>query len=158
VQLNQQTDFAFRILIYLAGHPRTARGETGSGVPPPLPKIREIAEYFDVSYNHLMKVANLLASRGYVRARRGKGGGLELAQAPEQIPLGEVAREVEGHWHLVNCFAQDTDCPISHGCQLAPVLGKALEAFWAVLDQHTLADIARLPPRDIPLTFHAVNR
>lgn len=155
MQLNQQTDFAFRLLMYLADHAarHNARGANAEETIA-LPKIREIADYFEISYNHLMKVANALAARGYVKARRGKGGGLALARAESSISLGAVARDMEGHWELVECFSTTGDCRIAASCRLAPVLGEALEAFWAVLDRYTLADIAHLPPGDLPLTFH----
>ncbi len=162
MQLNQQTDFAFRLLMYLADHaarnaPKEATtnaAATGATTATALPKIREIADYFDISYNHLMKVANTLAARGYVKARRGKGGGLALARSESCISLGAVARDMEGHWELVECFGETGDCRITASCRLAPILGEALEAFWAVLDRYTLADIAHLPPGDTPLTFH----
>ncbi|MFI9652158.1 Rrf2 family transcriptional regulator [Guyparkeria sp. GHLCS8-2] len=158
MQLNQQTDFAFRLLMYLADHAarNTAMEATTEGVTATtaLPKIREIADYFDISYNHLMKVANTLAARGYVKARRGKGGGLALACPESSISLGAVARDMEGHWELVECFGEASDCRITTSCRLAPILGEALEAFWAVLDRYTLADIAHLPSGDAPLTFH----
>ncbi|WP_410473378.1 RrF2 family transcriptional regulator [Guyparkeria sp. TX1] len=158
MQLNQQTDFAFRLLMYLADHAasNTASETTtdGATAPTALPKIREIADYFGISYNHLMKVANTLAARGYVKARRGKGGGLALARPESSISLGAVARDMEGHWELVECFGKAGDCRITASCRLAPILGEALEAFWAVLDRYTLADIAHLPPGETPLTFH----
>ncbi len=154
MQLNQQTDLAFRILIYLANQSRWTDGGAESTQTPALPKIREIADYFEVSYNHLMKVANLLASRGHVHARRGKGGGLELARAPEDISLGEVARDVECHWELVDCFGDEPRCPIRGGCRLAPILAEALDAFWGILDRHSLADISRLNGSHAPIAFH----
>ncbi|WP_322522101.1 Rrf2 family transcriptional regulator [Guyparkeria halophila] len=162
MQLNQQTDFAFRLLMYLADQATrnattkaaTERTTDEATATTALPKIREIADYFDISYNHLMKVANTLAARGYVKARRGKGGGLALARPESCISLGAVARDMEGHWELVECFGTTGDCRITSSCRLAPILGEALEAFWAVLDHYTLADIAHLPPGETPLTFH----
>ena len=155
MQLNQQTDFAFRILMYLADHAaRHDARATSAEEPITRPTIREIADSFEISYNHLMKVANALAARGYVRARRGKGGGLALARPESSISLGAVARDMEAHWDLVECFSATGDCRIAASCRLAPILGEALEAFWAVLDGYTLADIAHLPPGDRPLTFH----
>ena len=150
MQLNQQTDFAFRLLIYLAEHATASQAREA----PARPKIREIAAYYRVSYNHLMKVANALATHGYVESRRGKHGGLTLAREPEAITLGAVARDIEGHWEVVECFGTTTDCPLAQGCRLAPILAEALEGFWAVLDRYTLADIAHLPGAESPLTFH----
>jgi len=148
VQLNRQTDYAFRILIYLADHAEASKNSSAR------PKIREIAAYFNVSYNHLMKVANTLVTHGYVESRRGKGGGLALARAPNAISLGAVARDIEGHWELVDCFGETTACRIAPTCQLAPILAEALATFWDVLDRYTLADIAHLPSADAPVTFH----
>ncbi|MFO7808035.1 RrF2 family transcriptional regulator [Guyparkeria sp.] len=157
MQLNQQTDFAFRVLMYLAkqaerNSPNAAQEEVAPVAV--LPTIREIADYFDISYNHLMKVVNTLVTRGYVKARRGKGGGLALARPEEAISLGAVARDMEGHWELVECFGAASDCRITSSCRLAPILGEALEAFWAVLDHYTLADIVHLTSGETPLTFH----
>ncbi|MFP4252494.1 MAG: RrF2 family transcriptional regulator [Guyparkeria sp.] len=158
MQLNQQTDFAFRLLMYLADQSvrevETDDPARPSGKPAALPTIRGIADYFGISYNHLMKVANALAARGYIKARRGKGGGLTLARPAGSISLGAVARDMEGHWDLVECFNEGGDCRIAPSCRLAPILGEALDAFWGVLDRYSLADIAHLPPDDLPLTFH----
>ncbi|HER35031.1 MAG: Rrf2 family transcriptional regulator [Halothiobacillaceae bacterium] len=152
MHLNQQTDFAFRILIYLADH--TVADETGD-MALARPKIREIADFYRVSYHHLMKVANALTSRGYVQSWRGKNGGLALARSPERITLGAVARDIEGHWEVVECFGTDSDCPLTNDCRLAPILNEALLHFWAILDRHTLADIARSPGDESPITFHS---
>lgn len=151
MQLNQQTDFAFRILIYLADH---ADANKASGNQLGRPKIREIAAFYRVSYNHLMKVANALATHGYVSSRRGKSGGLALARAPEAISLGDVARDIEAHWEVVECFGTASDCPLAHGCRLAPILTEALDGFWAALDKYTLADIAFRPTAESPIEFY----
>jgi len=151
MQLNQQTDFAFRILMYLADHAASSR--TAEAVVA-RPKIREIAAFYRVSYNHLVKVANALSTHGYVQSRRGKNGGLMLGHEPETISLGAVARDIETHWEVVECFGTTTDCPLANGCKLAPILRQALGAFWSELDKYTLADIAQLPPGTAPLTFH----
>lgn len=151
MQLNQQTDFAFRILMYLADHASARRDEGDAATRP---KIREIASFHGISYNHLMKVANALVTHGYVQSRRGKSGGLTLAREPDTISLGAVARDIEAHWEVVECFGTTSDCPLTRGCGLAPILGEALEGFWAVLDDYTLADIAHRPPTESPVDFH----
>jgi Rrf2 family nitric oxide-sensitive transcriptional repressor len=54
---------------------------------------------------------------------------------------------------VVECFGTTSDCPLAHGCRLAPILSEALEEFWAILDRYTLADIAHLPASESPVTF-----
>ena len=40
----------------------------------------------------------------YVETIRGKGGGLRLARAPRLINLGEVVRNMEERFDIVECF------------------------------------------------------
>jgi Rrf2 family nitric oxide-sensitive transcriptional repressor len=55
-----------------------------------------------------------------------------------------VVRRLEESFALVECFTPETnECPIAPACALAKTLHTALRAFLAVLDDVTLADIAR---------------
>jgi len=51
MQLTKHTDYAFRVLIYLAMQPTDT-----------LATIQEISEYFDISRNHMMKIVQKLAN------------------------------------------------------------------------------------------------
>jgi Rrf2 family nitric oxide-sensitive transcriptional repressor len=71
---------------------------------------------------------------------------VRLTKAPEKIVLGQVVRRVEGDQVLVECFdAKTNTCIISPACALKRVLGEAQQAFYAVLDRYTLADVAGNP-------------
>jgi len=118
------------VLIYLAAQPR--RRATIAG----------IAAAFDISENHLTKVVHHLGKSGWLANVRGKGGGLELATLPELIGLGNVVRRAEGVDLPAECFGEHGDCAIAPICRLRGALGEAMDAFYAVLDQYTLADLA----------------
>ncbi len=106
------------------------------------PPIQEIADAYDISKNHLMKVAYDLGRHGFLETVRGRGGGLRLARPPERIKLGDVVRRMEDDFALVECFEPDSDnCRITRTCRLKGVLGEALKAWLAVLDKYTLADL-----------------
>jgi Rrf2 family nitric oxide-sensitive transcriptional repressor len=108
--------------------------------------IGEIARVHGISENHLMKVVQDLARRGYVDTIRGKGGGLRLARAPETINLADVVREAEDDDTFVECFGAGVpDCRIAPACVLKGALRSALDAFFAALRGYTLADL--LAPR-----------
>jgi Rrf2 family nitric oxide-sensitive transcriptional repressor len=131
MKLTAFTDYSLRVLIYLAARPER-RGT-----------ISEIAEAFDVSENHLVKVVHFLAKAGWLTSIRGKGGGLELSRPAGEIGIGKVVRETEGEAVLANCFTPGGgDCAIRDCCHLKCVLDEAMEAFYGVLDRHTLADVA----------------
>jgi Rrf2 family nitric oxide-sensitive transcriptional repressor len=109
--------------------------------------IQEVADAYGISKNHLMKVAFELGRKGYLETVRGRGGGLRLARAPEKINLGEVVRSMEGDFTVVECFDPKTDtCAITGPCRLRHALSRALKAFFCVLDEYTLADLAAPNP------------
>lgn len=129
MNITQHTDYALRLLIYLGACPE--RRVT----------IKEVAERFDISRSHLMKVVNELVTEGFVDGARGKGGGLRLARAPEEIGLGEVVRRMEPGFELVECFGAHSHCLLNPGCLLKSALSDALKAFLAALDRVSLADL-----------------
>ena len=130
MRLTAFTDYSLRVLMYLAADPD--RRAT----------VAEICAAYDVKANHLTKVVHHLAKRGWIATVRGKGGGLTLAQPAAQIRVGEVVRDTEGQALPAECFsAEASRCAIVGQCRLKGVLGEAVEAFHAVLDRYTLADI-----------------
>ncbi|MBW7930454.1 MAG: Rrf2 family transcriptional regulator [Gammaproteobacteria bacterium] len=130
MRLTTFTDYCLRVLIYLALEPE--RRAT----------IAEIAAAFDVSQNHLMKVAHFLGKHQLLANVRGRGGGMQLARPAAEISIGEVVRLSEAGSVPAECFDRTTNnCIITPACQFRTILGEAMEAFNAVLDRYTLADL-----------------
>ena len=130
MKLTAFTDYSPRVLIHLAAEP--GRRAT----------IAEIAAAFGASENHLTKVVHFLGKQGWLANVRGKGGGLGLALAAEQIVIGDVVRATEGEAMPAECFGDAPDhCSIARICRLRGVLKEAVQAFQAVLDRYTLADL-----------------
>jgi Rrf2 family transcriptional regulator, nitric oxide-sensitive transcriptional repressor len=134
VKLTQHTDYAIRVLMFTSG--RWLRDG-----PEALSSIREIADAFQISENHLMKVVHRLAQEGLLHTQRGRGGGLRLAQDPAQTTVGEVVRTIEDDMTIVECFGPSSSCPLTAGCLLAAALDRARNAFLAELDGVTLAQL-----------------
>lgn len=130
MRLTVHSDYALRLLMCLG----VAEGERVT--------IADVAERYAISKNHLMKVAHALTRGGLVEGVRGRSGGLRLARAAEDIRVGAVLRAVEGDFALVECFQADGGaCRITSACRLAGVLAEARDAFLAVLDRYSLADL-----------------
>ncbi len=130
------SDYSLRVLIYLGVHDDE------------IATVAQIAQAYGISSNHLMKVVHHLAQGGYIETARGKGGGMRLGLAPENINIGELVRGTEDNRKLVECFDRDrSDCRIEAACVLRGVLGKALDAFYCSLDAYTLADLIAPKPR-----------
>lgn len=138
MRLTNFSDYTLRLLMYAAAH----HGR--------LITIEETARVFGISRAHLMKIANLLTRAGYLKAVRGRSGGLELAKRPEKIRLGELLCLTEPDFALVECFGTDNQCVITARCRLRGALKEALDSFLRALNRHTLADLV-LKPRDFGL-------
>src|SRR3569623_3400456 len=129
--LTRHADYTMRLLVHLAVQPEGAA------------TIREIADCYGISRNHLMKVANHATRAGYVTGVRGRAGGLQLAKKPGDLKIGEILRTAED-LKLVECFEPGSNkCRIAGGCGLQAVLKEAVEAFLAVLDRYSLEDVVR---------------
>jgi Rrf2 family nitric oxide-sensitive transcriptional repressor len=134
MRLTVYTDYSLRVLIYLA-IPRER-----------LATISQIAGRYGISRNHLMKVVYELGLAGYIETIRGQNGGMRLAKPPGQIRLGEVVRRTEPDMALVPCYDPvNAACAIMPACNLRGALHRAREAFLAVLDEYTLANLADNP-------------
>ena len=135
MRLTRHTDNALRCLTVLALHPDQAV------------TAAEIAR-MRMSPDHLFKVVARLAELGYVKTQRGRTGGVRLARPANRIVVGRVVRDTEESFALVECFAPDTnECPIAPACTLARAQDRALKAFFATLDEVTLADLTAQPRR-----------
>lgn len=137
MKFTRYTDYAMRVLLYLAARPDD------------LCSISDIAKAYGISHNHLMKVAHDLGRAGYVSSVRGRFGGIRLARPPEEINVGAVVRQTEEGFDLVDCGS----CIIAPACGFTSVLNEALRAFMAVLDGYTLADLASCKADIVALFF-----
>lgn len=146
MQLTAFTDYALRVLISVG-----TKGETE------LSTISEIAAQYGISRNHLIKVVHHLGRLGYLATTRGKGGGFRLARPAADIRLGAVVRATEQRFDLVPCLNPEKrgDCAIESVCVLKRALREATQAFLAVVDDYTLADLLR--PRHKLRLLLAVN-
>ncbi len=157
MRLTHYSDYALRSLIYLATKPN----------PESLANISDIADSYNISKSHLTKIVHHLGKLGYIESVRGKNGGIRLGMSANDINIGALVRQTECDFKIVECFSEtplltasatpsnkkgefiamvnsDTatqQCAIAPNCQLKWILAKATQAFIAVLDEYTLADI-----------------
>jgi Rrf2 family nitric oxide-sensitive transcriptional repressor len=150
MQLTTMTDYALRLLMYVGT--RTDR----------LCTIAEVAAAHGISEAHLMKVTHRLATSGYLDTVRGKGGGMRLARPAASINLGEVVRDLEPDFRMVECLGDGSACTLTGRCKFTTVVTRALDAFHQELARATLADVlpgakpappAVAPPARAPLRF-----
>ena len=135
MKLTRYTDYALRIMTHLAM------------VPDGLVAIHTLAAACDAPETHVMKVTPTLVRGGFVKSTRGRGGGLRLGRPAEEIRLGDIVRLTESGFDLEGC----SDCALEPRCKLKQAIALAGEAFLAVLNQFTLADMLDAGPDSVSL-------
>lgn len=126
MRLTKTTSHAIRILVDCA----EAEGS--------LVKTASIAGRLNITPLNVFKIVHLLSRAGLVEAVRGRNGGVRLARPATSIRIGEVVR-------LIEATEVEVEKGQKRGAEprLNTIFDDALEAFIAVLDQNTLADMAK---------------
>lgn len=129
MRLNQASDFALRILMFLgqSKEPKT---------------VDQIAMQLKLVKSHVMKIIAKLVKAELLVSQRGRAGGITLARKPEEISVGQIVRTIEADFAIVECMLdKPSDCVFASRCKLRNVMGNARQAFLAELDRETLASI-----------------
>lgn len=129
MQLKRATDILLRIFVYLASHPDEDHVS-----------IHDLSEALNWNKNLVIKVAHLAVQQGYLKAVRGRTGGVSLAKPAREYRVGDIVRLTEVNEELVEC--DEPRCPfLNGGCRLRGVLANAREAFYRELNAVTLDQI-----------------
>ncbi|MFW0787979.1 Rrf2 family transcriptional regulator [Gordonia sp. CPCC 206044] len=152
MQLTRFTDIGLRVVMRLA-----VAGESPSATTPmtatPL-TTRALANELAVPYTHVAKVVGRLSEMGVVHARRGRSGGLAITELGRDAQVGWLARSLEGEDEVIDCEGPQP-CPLRHACRLRGALARARNAFFASLDDETVADLVREPTAGVLLSLTA---
>jgi len=97
MQLNVTTDYAIRIVLYLAIKQRVVNSN-------------EIANAMGIPPTYIMKITRTLKNAGILSERRGVGGGFVLSKAPEQLTLLDIVDALEKTVNINRCLEEDEYC------------------------------------------------
>ena len=104
--INRDTDYAVRALSYIL------RRKTN------IVTVAELVAELGMPRPFLRKILQALNKNGFLKSRRGKGGGFILALAPRQIYLTDVMRVFQGPVRLNECSFKKRVCPETGACPL----------------------------------------
>jgi Rrf2 family protein len=105
--------------------------------------LSEISERQDIPAKFLEQIMLVLKGAGFVRSRRGAGGGFTLAKPPSSITVGEIVRLIEGPIEPISCGTRDYDssCEEAECCAFREVWLKVTDCISDIIDRVTFADI-----------------
>ena len=132
MQITRATDYAVRVMIYMATLPQ---GERIAGP--------ELARGIQAPESFVSKILQQLVQRGMVTSHRGSGGGFQLAVDPEEISLLDVVEMVEGPMQINLCLPGEASCDRKSWCGAHPIWNEAQAALKRVLAGASIARLAR---------------
>ncbi len=130
--IHRQCDYAARILLYLAMQP-----------PGTYLTAREIARLRLIPPALARRVVARLVAAGFLRSRRGKGGGFALACSPAEISLLEVVEALDGPIALNRCTLDPQECPLMPQCSVYEAWVDARRLLRDYLNLLTFRELAR---------------
>ena len=137
MQIPRKIEYALRAMIHLADNPGgIARGSV-------IARQEHIPKYY------LEKVIRDLMKRGLVRARRGPGGGYQLARPPETVSFRDVIEAVEGPITLNVCVDGSSVCNLQPVCRMFRVWEVGQRVLLDVFSHTMLSEVASSRPHSI---------
>jgi Rrf2 family cysteine metabolism transcriptional repressor len=85
MKLTTKSEYSILALLYVA------RNEKRGFI-----KIEEISSKCDVPEHYLVLLFSILRQNGYIKTRRGAGGGYKLAKPASKISVAEIVRLMDG--------------------------------------------------------------
>lgn len=97
MQLNITTDYAIRIVRYLA-------------MKAELATAKEISEKMAIPENYIIKIARKLKEVGIINTYKGVNGGYELRKKPNEITILDIVKVMEKTIKINRCLEEDECC------------------------------------------------
>ena len=108
-------------------------------------RLSDVAQRQQLSKKYLETIMAALSRANLVESAVGKSGGYRLTRSPEDYPVGEILRAVEGNLSPIACQSEDgSGCGASCDCD-ARLFWQGLEdQINSYVDNHTLAQFMRV--------------
>jgi Rrf2 family protein len=138
IRINRQTDYAIRLILYLAQQEEGARVSTA-----------EVRREMQIPPALAQRIVADLARGGFILTYPGRDGGLVLARPAEEINLRQIVEHFEGKFFISDCLVDKGNCPFDNKC---PVRFR-----WTRLQSHIVLELEQITFRELALDALSVN-
>ncbi len=107
--LNITTDYAVRILLYLASNASVGISVSG----------KEIASEMNIPYNYFLKIVPNLKEAGFLISFQGKKGGYALQKQPADITMFDIIHAMHDDIIISECLKNPSSCTRNYAGQCA---------------------------------------
>ena len=134
--LTNKGKYGLKAMLYLA---RLPSGSTAL--------VADIAEKNRISKKFLDAILLDLRNAGFLKSKKGPGGGYSLARPADNITIGPIVRVLDGPLAPIACasrtaFQPCDDCTDLGACAVRLIMTDVRDAMAQILDSTTLAQLA----------------
>ena len=132
MQLTSTTDYAIRIVCYLAAQRQMI-------------STSELSQELSVPSSYIPKITKKLKQAGIIKACEGTNGGYMLAKQPENISLMDIISCVEETMAINRCLEEDRFCPrnLEDTCKIHKILLSLQNTYNNKLESVKVSDVIR---------------
>ena len=109
-------------------------------------QIATIAKSENISHKFLESILLTLKKSGFLRSKKGKGGGYYLLKDASEIPMTDIIRILEGPIAMLPCvslnyYEKCDDCPDENSCSVHKLMIQVRDNTLEVFRNTSLADL-----------------
>ena len=138
IRINRQTDYAIRLILYLAQQEVGARVST-----------TEVRREMQIPPALAQRIVADLARGEFIQTFPGRDGGLILARSTEEINLRQIVEHFEGKFFISDCLVDKGNCPFDNKC---PVRLR-----WTRLQSHIVLELEQITFKDLAQDAQSIN-
>jgi len=132
IRINRQTDYAIRLILYLAQQEEGTRVSTA-----------EVRREMQIPPALAQRIVADLARGEFIQTFPGRDGGLVLARPAEKINLRQIVEHFEGKFFISDCLVDKGNCPFDNKCPVRFRWVKLQSQIVLELEQITFSDLAQ---------------
>jgi Rrf2 family nitric oxide-sensitive transcriptional repressor len=132
IRINRQTDYAIRLILYLAQQKEGVRVPTA-----------EVRKEMQIPPALAQRIVADLARGKLITTYAGRDGGLVLARPSQEINLRQVVEHFEGKFFISDCLTDKGDCPFDDKCPVRFRWARLQSKLVQELEQITFKDLAQ---------------
>ena len=131
MRLTRECDYAFVVLVFLAGQRRSA-----------VVSCDEMAGTLSMPFEFLAKILQKLSRSGLVQSKQGPQGGYYLSRSPSAITFTDVFRAIDDPVRLVECVeVEHCRCPRLSVCAIIESMQALHQTIMGRFEEVTIADL-----------------
>jgi len=132
IRINRQTDYAIRLILYLAQQENGVRVST-----------TEVRNEMKIPPALAQRIVADLARGEFIFTFPGRVGGLTLSRPAKEINLRQIVEHFEGKFFISDCLLEKGNCPFDNNCPVRFRWARLQAQMVQELEQITFEDLAQ---------------